>query len=279
MRICFTSDFHGSPSLYQQFEGLLHAERPDVAILGGDMFPDGDLDDPSGTQGRYVQTEFAPRLERWRTELPNTAVASILGNHDWLCTAHALHTYHEQGLIAMLDHRWPWSFRGVSFLGYSCTPPTPYWVKDFERLDLGGDALPETGGAVWDTKQLRAKQASPAEHFGLRPSVDAELQSAVRPLGAWIFVCHAPPFDSQLDRLPHLDHPIGSKAVRAFVAARRPLCALHGHIHEAPMVTGRFQMSIDGVPCVNPGQSQTRLHAVTLDTEDPVGSLRHTVFG
>lgn len=279
MRICFTSDFHGSQALYHQFEELLRAERPDVAILGGDMFPDGDLDDPSGTQGRYVQESFAPRLERWREEFPNVGVACILGNHDWLCTEHALHTYHEQGLLAVLDHRWPWAFRGVSFLGYSCTPPTPYWVKDYERLDLSTDPLPDTGGAVWDTKRLSVRQASPAEHFGLRPSIAADLQTAVRPYGKWVFVCHAPPYESQLDRLPHLDFPIGSKAVRAFVTERKPLCALHGHIHEAPTVTGRYQAQVDGVLCINPGQSQTRLHAVTLDADRPAETVRHSVFG
>ena len=278
MRICFASDFHGSQSHYEQFEALLRAERPDLAILGGDMFPDGDLDDPSGTQGRYVQEVFAPRLERWREANPNMGVACILGNHDWLCTEHALHTYDEQDLLRVLSPRRPWSFGGIWFVGYSCTPPTPYWVKDFERLDLSGDPLPETGGAVWDTRRLRVRKASPAEHFGFRPSMAADLAGIEQPPSAWIFVCHAPPYGSQLDRLPHLDFPIGSKAVRSFVEQRRPLLALHGHIHESPMVTGRFAELLDGVLCVNPGQAQTRLHAVTLDTERPGETLRHTVL-
>lgn len=278
MRICFASDLHGSQSHYDHFEELLRKERPDLAILGGDMFPDGDLDDPSGTQGRYVQETFIPRLDRWREQLPGMAVACILGNHDWLCTEHALHTYHEQGVLTMLDVRRPWSFRGVHFLGYSCTPPTPYWVKDFERLDSGDDPLPETGGAVWDTRHLSVRQVSPSEHFGLRPSMAADLEAVQPPPGKWIFVCHAPPYESQLDRLPHIEYAIGSKAVRSFVRQKRPLLALHGHIHEAPMVTGSYQALVDGVLCVNPGQSNAQLHAVTLDSDRPAETLRHTVF-
>jgi hypothetical protein len=242
------------------------------------MFPDGDLDDPSGTQGRYVQETFAPRLERWRDMYPGMAVACILGNHDWLCTEHALHTYDEQGLLRVLSPRRSWTYGGLSFVGYSCTPPTPYWVKDFERLDLSGDPLPETGGAVWDTRRLRVRKASPAEHFGFRPSMAADLAAIESPNSAWIFVCHAPPYASELDRLPHIEAPIGSKAVRGFVQARRPLLALHGHIHEAPLVTGRFAALVEGVLCVNPGQAQARLHAVTFEADRPAETLRHTVL-
>lgn len=278
MRICFTSDFHGSETLYTQLENLLRAERPDVMILGGDMFPDGDLDDPAGTQGRYVQEIFVRRIERWRAAFPETAIACILGNHDWRCSEHALHTYHEQSLLALLDHRWAWTHRGVSFLGYGCTPPTPYWVKDFERLDCTGDPMPETGGAVWETRSLSVRQVLPAEHFAVRPSLEADFKLAVRPREPWVFVCHAPPYDSKLDRLPHLDYPIGSKAVRNFLAERKPLCALHGHIHESPMVTGSYAADISGVLSINPGQSHQKMHAVLLDTDRPRESIRHTVF-
>ncbi|MBI5864595.1 MAG: metallophosphoesterase [Planctomycetes bacterium] len=278
MRICFTSDFHGSESLYQQLDELLRRERPELVILGGDMFPDGDPDDPTGTQGRYVQEAFIQRIEAWRDALPTTAFACILGNHDWRCTQHALHTYHEQGVLTLLDHRWIWAFRGVSFLGYPCTPPTPYFVKDFERLDRPGDALPETGGSTWDTRHLRVQKVSPHEHYAVRPTMEEELRKAVRPYGAWIFVCHCPPIASVLDRLPHLDFPVGSNAVRDFVAQRKPLLALHGHIHESPQVTGAYRDSIDGVLSINPGQVPDRLHAVLLDTDRPAETLRHTVY-
>ena len=49
----------------------------------------------------------------------------------------------------------------------------------------------------------------------------------------WIFVCHAPPHDTALDRLPQVPHPIGSRAVRRFIEQRQPLVSLHGHVHES----------------------------------------------
>jgi len=46
-----------------------------------------------------------------------------------------------------------------------------------------------------------------------------------------LMVCHAPPFDTRLDRLMN-GRPVGSPAVRAFIETRRPDLAVVGHIHE-----------------------------------------------
>ena len=46
-----------------------------------------------------------------------------------------------------------------------------------------------------------------------------------------LMVCHAPPFDTRLDRLMN-GRPVGSPAVRAFIEVRRPDLAVVGHIHE-----------------------------------------------
>lgn len=278
MRICFTSDFHGSESLYSQLDSLLDAERPDLLILGGDMFPEGSREDPCGTQGRYVQEVFTARLEQWRAQVPAMQIAMIFGNHDWLSTMHALHTYHEQGLVALLDRYETWHFGGVDFLGYSKTPPTPFWLKDLERLDLPTDALPAEGGAIWDLACLRVRDVTAAEHFRSRATIERELASTEAPAGRWIFVCHAPPHDSALDRLPHVPHPVGSRAVRQFVTRTAPVLGLHGHIHESPVVTGSFSERIGSTLCVNPGQSTDRLQAVLVDMDSPNPTVRHTVF-
>jgi Icc-related predicted phosphoesterase len=46
-----------------------------------------------------------------------------------------------------------------------------------------------------------------------------------------LMVCHTPPYDTRLDRLVN-GTPVGSRAVRAFIEARRPHVAVVGHIHE-----------------------------------------------
>lgn len=278
MRICFTSDFHGSDSLYAQLEQLLDAERPDLLILGGDMFPDGSRDDPCGTQGRHAQDVFTQRVERWRSHAPRMQVCLIFGNHDWIPTAHALHTYHEQGLLVLLEPFEPWRYGDLNFLGYSKTPPTPFWLKDLERLDTVGDALPAAGGVIWDIAARRPREISPAEYFLSRAAIDAELAAIEPPPGRWAFVCHAPPHNTKLDRLPHVPNPVGSRAIRAFLEQTRPALSLHGHIHESPDVTGGYSDRVGPTLCINPGQSPQRLQAVLVDMSTAAPAVRHTVF-
>ena len=98
MRLCFTSDLHGNPELYNQLGALLIRERPDLLILGGDLLPDGEIDDPDATQGGYVRERFLPLIRSWRSAIPGMQVAAIMGNHDWSCSEHAIAGGHERGV-------------------------------------------------------------------------------------------------------------------------------------------------------------------------------------
>jgi hypothetical protein len=70
MRICYTSDLHGDARLYQQLEDLLRAETPDLLILGGDLLPDGERDDPLGTQVAFLERVLMPRVAVWKAAAP-----------------------------------------------------------------------------------------------------------------------------------------------------------------------------------------------------------------
>lgn len=279
MRVCFASDLHGRAELYAQLDALVETDPPRLLILGGDMLPDSPPDDPCAGQGRFLRDVFLPRIERWRTKGPEIEVACICGNHDWKFIEGMLEEAASGRVLHFLEHTSVTDIGGMRFLGYSETPWTPHWLKDFERLDCDGDPLPQEGGTVWDAASGTAKETTPEEHYGKLPSMAAELARAVTPGSPWIFVCHAPPHGTRLDRLPGVDHPIGSRAVRRFIEQRRPLLALHGHVHESPAVTRAYVDYVGGVLCVNPGQGEETLHAVHFDTEDPAGSLRHTVLG
>lgn len=279
MLVCFTSDFHGSETLYSQLEALLHHEKLDLLILGGDMLPDGQDHDPDGTQAAGVREYLAPRIDAWKQAVPGLAVAWLMGNHDWVRSERAVRAEQDAGCFTLLELQRVWNYNGVNFIGCSLSPPTPHWVKDYERLDQDGDQVPDFGGAVWATGSDGIGEVEAEDHFRRKPSLAAEFAAATIPDQPWILVAHTPPWNTNLDRLPNLDHPIGSKAVRNFVESRRPLCALHGHVHESPEVSGSYFDEVGGVLCINPGQSHQRLQAVFFDAEQPRATLRHTVFG
>ena len=275
MQICYTSDLHGSLTLYEELGSLLRRERPQLAILGGDMFPDGQESDLAGSQAAFLGEQLLPAVTGWKRDVPGLQVACLMGNHDWLATEQALRQTDEIALLRMDE-----IFRchDMNFLGCPLSPPTPHFAKDYERLDQDGDRLPAFDCGNLATVDGTVCEQTTEHCFKQRPSLTTELSHAIQPKSPWIFVAHVPPYDSQLDRLPNVDAPIGSRAVRDFIAARRPLLALHGHVHESPEVTGSYVDTIDGVLCINPGQSRQRLHAVLFDTDDPRGTLRHTVI-
>jgi len=62
-----------------------------------------------------------------------------------------------------------------------------------------------------------------------------------------LFISHAPPFDTAIDRL-HNGRPVGSHAVRRLIEKYRPDAVVCGHIHEA-----KGHDTLDGIPLYNPG--------------------------
>ena len=278
MRICYTSDFHGSRTHYEQLTEMLRAARPELAILGGDMLPDGRDPDPPRDQSAWVASELRAHIKAFKRAVPDLTVAICMGNHDWRAAEEAIRQLENAGVLTLLETRRVWSLGGIQFLGCSYAPPSPHFVKDYERLDVDGDELPrfECDVLTWDGNRVRSLTVE--EHFQGNPSIEKELAGLPTPPAPWIFVAHAPPFGTKLDRLPNVAQPIGSKAVRAFIERRKPLCALHGHVHESPDITHTCLDLLDGVPCINPGQGRERMRAVVFDTDDIPNTLRHTEF-
>jgi Icc-related predicted phosphoesterase len=162
--------------------------------------------------------------------------------------------------------------------GYACVPITPFSIKDYERRD--DEAFP-TGehGMAYVSWEGEIRQVDLAE-VAARPSIAealAELSRRSDPRRT-IYVCHTPPADTPLDVMPRGRH-VGSRALRAFVERQAPPLTLHGHIHEAPQLSGQFATRLGATWCVNPGNDQRRFHAVTLDTDDIAGTIEHTVYG
>jgi len=46
-----------------------------------------------------------------------------------------------------------------------------------------------------------------------------------------ILITHAPPYDTTLDRLDHMDH-LGSKSIKKFIEEVQPVLNICGHLHE-----------------------------------------------
>jgi len=270
MTICFATDLHGRVNLYEQLADLVYRSGAGLVVFGGDMLPDGDMRTPGKAQVQFIDW-LAGWIERLHRRLPVCRVATVFGNHDWSCSARAAERLETQGLLTVLRHDQVIRIGGWQFVGYSYSPPSPFWGKDFERLDRPGDQSPLAEGARWDPQTQSVVKAGPS-YFTAQPSIEEDL-AHVPPLdGPWILVAHAPPFDSGLDLLIS-GEAVGSHAVRAFIEQRQPSISLHGHLHDSPLKSGRFYQQIGRTIAVNPGQGTETLAAVTFDPEDPIGTI------
>lgn len=278
MRACFTSDLHGDRTLYGQLGDLLRAERPNLLILGGDLLGDVHREEPVLPQAAVLVADLMERVDSWRRALPQLAVACIVGNHEIAPELDRLRKEHHAKRIVLLEPDKPWQWGGYHWVGYGCSPPSPHWAKDFERLDRSDSAVPDFDGVAWDPDCQEFREVFSREYFRDKAPIADELRAIPELPNPWVLVAHAPPYRTDLDRLPGVPHPIGSRAVREFILQRQPLLSLHGHIHESPHVSGGFSDQIGDTVCVNPGQAHGQLHAVLFDLDRPTDSLRHTVL-
>ena len=245
-------------------------------ILGGDLAPHATVPE----QRLFFREFLVPLLLEYRQEQVSADIYFILGNDDWRATLPVLldsgierfHYIHR--VVRPL-------LRAARIAGLCSVTLTPFLLKDWERWEEG--IAPPTrmdGYRSDDDGSVRPFDFRGVEREE-RISLDLDaIDGALEPTGGpLVCVFHAPPHGTALDQIQGGAH-VGSREIRRFLEARRPVLSLHGHIHESPAVSGRFADRLGPTICVNPGQRMgSALHAVWFGLEDPAGSLTHSLLG
>ena len=299
MRLVYTADLHGDITSYRALLDLAVRYRARAAIVGGDLLPHAiKLQQSLDTQRHFIDRQLRPVLEEFHRLHTDVAVYLLAGNDDWAAAITALEALELDGLAYPLHERiyalsqsvQPLDTLDTRFIqgsqhdeqlwlvGYACVPLTPFSIKDYERRDDGPLPLFDFGMSYssWSGRI----QPINSQQIAALPSIAEDLvalsqrSSPVRT----IYVCHTPPYQTPLDQM-HGGRHVGSHALRTFIEAYNPLLTLHGHIHEAPQLTGVYATQIGTTWCMNPGHNHGRFHAITLDTNDIAGTTEHTVFG
>jgi len=279
----FVSDLHGRVERYRKLFSLVRRGNPRAVFLGGDLSPSGPLlfGDRSG-QDDFWEGFLLPELRDLRTALgegyPRLFV--ILGNDDARSDEAALRAASSEGLWQYMHLRKA-AIESYSVYGYSCVPPTPFTLKDWERYDVSrfvdpGSIPPEEG---W------LSVAVPRGESGLATiQEDLELLSGQDALAQAIFLFHSPPYRTSLDRAAldgrqvdsaPVDVHVGSVAIRRFIESRQPLITLHGHVHESARLSGSWQEKIGRTFCFSAAHDGPELAVVCFDPRDPQGTVRY----
>ncbi|MCC6740827.1 MAG: metallophosphoesterase [Planctomycetia bacterium] len=266
MRLLFASDFHGTHAFFEQFAALGKRLKPDVLLLGGDLFSNAaPVEDGPASQRRAAEGWF----REWCEAAP-APVYWIAGNHEWRSVTDppaGAGTYAGERVVPLGD----WDLVGFSF----CSP-TPYWLLDHERPEESPNRHEPRFRCYASEAGVPAPVEDAEAWLAARPTLASLLRALPSPRD-WrrtVFMAHNPPFDTGLD-LRYGDRPVGSTDILQFILARKPAVSLHGHIHEAPLLTGSPMHLVGSTVGFNAGRARDRLRALSIDPEHPADFRLH----
>jgi len=142
------------------------------------------------------------------------------------------------------------------FVGMNWVVDYPFRLKDRCRMDTKDYVFQQQyGNGFLSTPSGRKELRDWKTYAASLPTIEDELNALRRPsrMDCSIYVIHMPPHGVGLDECWSGER-VGSRALSRFLADNQPRFSLHGHIHESPQVSGRWNVSIGRTTCIQPGQ-------------------------
>jgi Icc-related predicted phosphoesterase len=251
LTLCFfASDLHGYPDRYQKLFQAVNDEHPEALFLGGDILPSVSLGGGSldFQQSDFINDFLVKKLRQLQKELEDDfpRIFIILGNDDGRLAEASILDAAARGVWEYIHNR-KVPFKGYAVYGYSYIPPSPFRLKDWEKYDVSryidpGSVSPEEGVRSFPVSDYARKYSTIKK--------DLEHLTEMENLKKAIFLFHAPPYKTKLDRASldgkmidyvPLDVHVGSIAIQRFIKARQPLLTLHGHVHESSRLSHSWQ--------------------------------------
>jgi len=265
-RAIHISDLHGRIDRYDKLFEYLRQEQPEVVFIGGDIYPSFKSlrDQNYDFLGDYLIPGFKKLKKELKSKYP--LICLILGNDDPATEESVIIGGEEQGLWKYINFR-KIEYKQYTIYGYSYIPPTPFLYKDWELYDVSRYVDP---GCIHPTEGMRS--VSPHRDIEFT-TIKQDLNDISNndELSKAIFLFHAPPYNTNLDRaaldgkcVDHvpLDVHVGSIAIKEFIESKQPMLTLHGHIHESTTLTGMWKEMIGNTCCINAATEQKALSLI-----------------
>ncbi|MBI5389362.1 metallophosphoesterase [Candidatus Woesearchaeota archaeon] len=264
MKILYTTDLHGNELLFQRCLEIARKEKPDVVLIGGDLAPKGPFGGITKNVQETIDTQrlFLEKLIHHFKIFNNTKIplCCIMGNDDYRINEGILERAHQEGIIHYL-HNKAFTINNYNIIGYPFVNITPFRLKDWEKYDNHGPRNPFILPLNRGFRTIESSDDATIKDDLQKLAIKKDMKKTI-----WLM--HAPPFLTPLDMIHNHSH-VGSKAIRAFIEEHQPLLTLHGHIHEAPQVSGEWKTTFETTTCINPGsnymENQLRYVIITID--------------
>jgi Icc-related predicted phosphoesterase len=247
MRLLYASDLHGSIPKYEAV--LKYAIDQNIRILhiGADLLPKGSC--IMEMQKDFIKKYLKDFYQRAKDK--GIDILASFGNDDLYTRKKYFRKY-----ATFLDEI-PYEKDGYTFKAYSFVPDLPFGLKTGCKLDYPGWELYEKylGPPVDFTDQGRVIIEDPVKYFKEKGTIKEDLEK-ISVNDRTIIAIHCPPAGSMGLDVCLNGREVGSKAIFDFIAIKKPLLTLHGHIHESPDVTGIWKTQIGKTVAIQPGQGK-----------------------
>jgi len=285
-KFLFSTDFHGSETVWRKFLNASKYFDLDALVISGDMTgkllvpivkrPDGDFD-ASLYGERYVLSEDeVPEFEhkcRMITHIPYRTTPEEVERiaEDDLYKEDVFEKMECETIrhwLTLIPDRVPPDCKVIISPGND----DKLSIDEVIRADSNAQVIfgeEEVVALDEEHEVLCFGWSNPTPFNSPRERSEEELEerlertvAKVKNIETAVFCIHVPPYNTFIDQAPALEDdlsfstkgghyrmvPVGSTAVRKIILKYQPLLGLHGHIHESP---GR--MKLGRTECMNPG--------------------------
>lgn len=277
----FVADLHGNKSRYHKLFELIVNEQPKAVFIGGDILPHAMLAFNHDTEDNFIIEYLMPEFQKIKDGLKDNypQIFIILGNDDPRIEEEHLIEGEEQGLWRYINQK-AVEFENYTIYGYAFVPPSPFQLKDWEKYDVSryvdpGCVSPEEGARSVAVKENNIKYST------IKKDLD-ELTTG-KDLSRSVFLFHAPPYQSALDRAAldnkiydhvPLDVHVGSIAIKEFIESKQPYLTMHGHIHESYRLTGNWRENFGETLSMSAAHDGPELALIRFDLNNLSGAIR-----
>lgn len=278
MPLCyFVSDLHGHLDRYLKLFHEIRSHGPAAVFLGGDLLPHRFKSFLYKGQAinnfiiDFLEKEFQSLKMQMGNSYPE--IFLILGNDDPRSEEQYLFSGEEKGLWKYI-HNKKVSFGEYTIYGYAYIPPTPFFLKDWERYDVSLSVAP---GCIDPTQGKRTIETDEKIEY---ETIESHLNNFANgnSFESSVFLFHSPPYKSELDRAAldnksfegvPLDLNVGSIAIKRFIEEKQPKITLHGHIHESVRLTGKWKELIGNTFIYGAAHDGPELVLIKFNPDEP----------
>jgi Icc-related predicted phosphoesterase len=291
-RFLFSTDFHGSETIWRKFLNSAKYFDLDALILSGDMMGKLLIPIVERPDGKYDAALQGEKLVLAKDEIPEfSKKCRMITYLPYVTTPEEVdriaadETYREDLFesleqdtirlwLSLIPERVPEKCKVILSPGnddkLSIDDIIRAEMSNIPNLIFGEDEVIRLDE---DSEILCFGWSNPTPFDSPRECSEEVLEERLERLAQQVedtqtavFCIHVPPYDSVIDAAPLLTDdnrydlrgghvtmvPVGSTAVRKIIEKYQPLLSLHGHIHESPGF-----INIGRTQCLNPGSEYT----------------------